>query len=79
VPDDLLNVVCGNQFAVTKFFAIGSQVSFFAAITQRYRKFMGSITERVISGSNSNSQMLPKLATLWAITLVVGDIDSWRS
>jgi hypothetical protein len=31
----------GIQFAVTKFFATGSQVHFVAAITQRYRKFMG--------------------------------------
>jgi hypothetical protein len=43
------------QFAVTKLFGTGSQVPFFAAITSRYRKLMGSITERVISGSNSNS------------------------
>jgi hypothetical protein len=28
------------QFAVTKLFGTGSQVSFFAAIIQRYRKFM---------------------------------------
>jgi hypothetical protein len=31
----------GIQFAVTKFFATGSQVHFVAAITQQYRKFMG--------------------------------------
>jgi hypothetical protein len=43
------------QFAVTKLFGTGSQVPFFTAITSRYRKFMGSITERVISGLNSNS------------------------
>jgi hypothetical protein len=30
-------------------------VPFFAVITSRYRKFMGSISERIISGSNSNS------------------------
>jgi hypothetical protein len=38
-----------------KLFGTGSQVPFFSAITSRYRKFMGSITKRVISGSNSNS------------------------
>jgi hypothetical protein len=42
-------------FAVTKLFGTGSRVPFLAAITSRYRKLMGSITERVISGSNSNS------------------------
>jgi hypothetical protein len=42
--------VCGHQVVCH-----GSQVPFFVAITKRYRKFMGSITERVISGSNSNS------------------------
>jgi hypothetical protein len=43
------------QFAVTKLFGTDSHVPFFAAITSWYRKFIGSITERVISVSNSNS------------------------
>jgi hypothetical protein len=43
------------QFAVTKLFGTGSQVPFLAAIISWYRKLMGSITERGISGSNSNS------------------------
>jgi hypothetical protein len=42
-------------FAVTKLFGTDSHVYFLAAITSRYRKLMGLITERVISGSNSNN------------------------
>jgi hypothetical protein len=51
-PDPVLRAI---QFAVTKLFGTGSLVPFFAAITSQYRKFMGSISERVIFGSNSNS------------------------
>jgi hypothetical protein len=43
------------QFVVIKLFITSSHVPFFIVITSRYRKFMGSITEMVISESNSNS------------------------
>jgi hypothetical protein len=50
---------CAIQFAVTKLFGIGSQVSFLATITSRYRKLMVSITERVISGQIRIAQITP--------------------